>query len=328
MKLKEKRKIQIQPVKTDNTTNVAPPPVLKISSHSMLNDFEEKELIGSGSQSNVYRVVNKNTGENFALKKIRWQGSTDLQKIVNDITYLNVLRHPNIVRIYQSFYVDERVQILMSYIDGQSLEDYLMFTSQMPEPALGRLVYCVLQGLSYLRRNYFLHRDLKPSNILISKNAEVKIADFGMARQLAASIEQAQSYIGTISYMAPERIENRSYSFKSDIWSLGMIVYQCALGKFPYPGDIDNITYWDLKAYLQNDIQIKLPEGYSRECYDFISSCLKIDQSKRAAVEDLVKNPWVTKFSDDNANRPLLEWVLNNEKKRESQVQSLNTMKV
>ena len=184
MKLKEKRKIQIQPVKTDNTTNVAPPPVLKISSHSMLNDFEEKELIGSGSQSNVYRVVNKNTGENFALKKIRWQGSTDLQKIVNDITYLNVLRHPNIVRIYQSFYVDERVQILMSYIDGQSLEDYLMFTSQMPEPALGRLVYCVLQGLSYLRRNYFLHRDLKPANILLDDYLFPKISDFGLSKQI------------------------------------------------------------------------------------------------------------------------------------------------
>lgn len=328
MKLKEKRKIQIQPVKTDTTTHTPPPPSIPISNNPTIDDLEEKELLGSGSQSTVYRVVNKKNGENFALKKIRWQGSSDLQKIVTDIHFLNMLRHPNIVRIYTAFYKDERVQVLMSYIDGQSLEDYLMFSPQMSEPALGRLVYCVLQGLAYLRRNYFLHRDLKPSNILISKNAEVKIADFGMARQLAASLEQAQSYIGTISYMAPERIENRSYSFKSDIWSLGMIVYQCTLGKFPYPGDTDNITYWDLKAYLQNDIPINLPEGYSRGCYDFISSCLKIDQSKRAAVEDLVKNPWVTQFSDISANKPLLEWVLNNEKKRESQAQSLNSMKV
>lgn len=328
MKLKEKRKIQLDPVniKTDHVSHT-PPPSLPNSTNLVLDDFDVKEQLGSGSQSIVYRVIYRKTGESYALKKIRWQGSSDLQKTITDIHCLNILRHPNIVRIYTAFYVDERVQILMSYNDGQSLADYLMFTPQMTEPALGRLVWCVLQGLSYLRRNYFLHRDLKPSNILISKKGEVKIADFGMARQLAASIEQAQSYIGTISYMAPERIENQSYSFKSDIWSLGMIVYQCALGKFPYPGDSDNITFWDLKAYVQNDIPVKLPEGYSTECHDFITSCLKIDQSKRAAVEDLVKLPWVIKFSNDAANQPLLEWVIANEKMKNAQIQSLNSMK-
>ncbi|OHT17679.1 Mitogen-activated protein kinase kinase 2 [Tritrichomonas foetus] len=328
MSLKARRKISLEPVNTKSDQTVhTPPPTLPNYTNSSLDDYELKECLGSGSQSTVFRVVKKDTGESFALKKIRWlESSEDLQKVVTDIHCLNILRHPNIVRIYTAFYVDERIQILMSYNDGLCLADYLRLTPTIPEPALGRLVWCALQGLSYLRRNHFLHRDLKPSNILLSKKGEVKIADFGMARHLQASMEQAQSYIGTISYMAPERINNNSYSFKSDIWSLGMIAYQCAIGKFPYPGDTDTLNLWELKEYLQNDIQVKLPSNYSELCEDFITSCLKVKEGTRASVEDLVKHPWALAFKDESANGPLEEWVMLNTRKRESEAKSLNSM--
>ena len=326
MTLRARRKVNLEPVNTSAKKEKSSVPSLPITK-ATINDFETKESLGHGSQSIVYRVVKKDTGEVFALKKIKLlDDPKELQNIVTDVYCLNILRHPNIVRIYSAFFVDEHLQILMGYNDGLSLADYLRFTPTMPEPALGRLVWYVLQGLSYLRRNHYLHRDLKPSNILLSKSGEVKIADFGMARHLSASIENAQSFIGTWSYMAPERINNKFYSFKSDIWSLGMITYQCALGAFPYPGDSSTLNFWDLQAFVQKDISVNLSSDYSSGCKDFITDCLKVDPELRAAVEELVQHPWVLLYSNESADKPLQDWILQNERKREAEKKSLNSL--
>ena len=339
-KLKDRRKVALGKVNISKPADAAQPDdsssknsalsvALKVSSDGTisLQDYDILEQIGHGTQSTVVRVVKRSTGQAFALKRIRYTDKKEtLQCIVNELHCLNILRHANVVRLYTAFYFEGQIHIIMALVNGFSLSEHLRISPQVPEDILGRMVYFVLQGLLYLRRNHFLHRDLKPTNILLSHEGEVKIADFGMARQLSASTEQAKSFLGTICYMAPERLNCRSYSFKSDVWSLGMIVYQCAVGQFPFPGDPNKLEFWELKHFLTDDISVSLPDGYSRDLFSFISECLRVDEAGRAAVEDLAVHPWVSKYAAAEYQDALVAWIRGNEEKRAQEQQSLRSI--
>jgi serine/threonine protein kinase len=197
-------------------------------------DIEELNLIGSGAFSNVYRVNHRPTGRVYAVKRMSIPAQ-DVQKkqLVNEVNALAQLRHANIVPLISGFYYAKQLNIVMELVDGGSLCDYLKICPVIPEPVLGRITWFCLQGLYYLRQNHYLHRDLKPANILLSKIGTVQLADFGMARQLQNSIDTAFSFCGTFCYMAPEKATGQNYSFASDIWSLGLVVYEAALGRFP-----------------------------------------------------------------------------------------------
>ncbi len=95
-----------------------------------------------------------------------------------------------------------------------------------------------LAGLRHLHRELrVIHRDIKPSNMLLTSSGQLKITDFGVSGQLTNSVSQALSWVGTLTYMSPERIKGESYSFNSDVWSLGLLLVQCAIGRFPYTGE-------------------------------------------------------------------------------------------
>jgi len=281
------------------------------------------EQIGRGATSTVYKITINQTGEVYALKQIKYSDkSGELQNVVNELHCMNILRHKNVLRLYTAFYNAGYINIIMPIVNGASLHDYLKQIPKMSEAIVGRMAYHTIQGLHYLRRNHFLHRDLKPSNILLSLEGEVRIADFGMARQLTGSIEQAKSYLGTVSYMAPERLNNLPYSFKSDVWSLGLIILECVLGSFPLPKEPTKITFWDIMNFASNDVQVLLPEGFSPELSDFLSKCLKNNPNEREGIENLVNHPWVKFYESNQADRPLLEWIWACEAKRKEAMAS------
>lgn len=118
--------------------------------------------------------------------------------------------------------------LLRCYIAGGSLDRY----GQIEEAILGRISVSVVKGLQYLWSLKIIHRDVKPSNVLINTVGDVKLCDFGVSVQLIDSI--AKTYIGTNAYMAPERILGEQYSIHSDVWSLGVSLYELATAKFPY----------------------------------------------------------------------------------------------
>jgi mitogen-activated protein kinase kinase 1 len=276
------------------------------------HELEMYETLGTGASSNVTRVLHKPSGQIYALKRIHYTDKpAALLSLVQELHALRICNHVIIVPLYSVFHAGGWVHILMSLVDGASLGDYLKVYPKLPESVIGRLCWFCLQGLLYLRKLHYLHRDLKPSNILISKTGEVKIADFGMARQLTMSIDQAQSFLGTMVYMSPERLQARAYSFNSDIWSLGLIVYECALGRFPVGDDPMRVNVFDITERMTNAhaIPVNLPAGYSSEFANFIDQCLKINPDDRAQVETLVEHPWALKYKDDSANIPLLAWV-------------------
>lgn len=124
---------------------------------------------------------------------------------------------------------------MLEYMNAGSLADALKVVNTMREPQLACIAKQVLQGLQYLHKERrIIHRDIKPSNILLNEEGECKIADFGVSGQLESSIDAKLSFVGTVTYMSPERIQGHSHSFDSDIWSFGLTLMECAIGFFPY----------------------------------------------------------------------------------------------
>jgi serine/threonine protein kinase len=213
------------------------------------------------------------------------------------------LRHPNIVRIFTSYYVHGALNIIMEYVDGSALADRYARCGSVPERVLGRIAWLCLEALAYLRLKHVLHRDFKPSNILISDGGELKVCDFGLATQMAASEEERSTAAGTLKYWSPERLREKPYKYAADLWSLGMVIYEGAAGKYPLEGVV-------LKRDLQERIEGGLDynvEGYSEEFRGFLRHCLELDQDKRLGAENR-RQSWAGRFENDG-QEDLLRWI-------------------
>merc|ERR1719422_862370 len=156
------------------------------------------------------------------------------KQIVTELKILHECQSPYIVGYFGSYQCDGEVNVFMEYMDGGSLDVILRKIGKIPEPYTRKITHAVLRGLAYLREKHqIIHRDIKPSNILVNTQGEIKICDFGVSGQLIDSM--ANSFVGTRSYMSPERLQGSQYSVASDLWSLGLSLVEMALGCYPIP---------------------------------------------------------------------------------------------
>jgi len=157
-----------------------------------------------------------------------------------------------------------------------------------------------------------VHRDLKPSNICLNREGEIKLSDFGISKELESTFVKCRTACGTMSYMSPERILAQEYGFPSDIWSLGISILECALGRFPYEATKSGV-YMELIEAITDGEPEKAPKYYSQEFQDFVDFCLIKNPSVRPSTTELQKHPWLTDGpleKADSDERPLLEnWV-------------------
>ncbi|CAH1797528.1 unnamed protein product [Owenia fusiformis] len=198
-------------------------------------DLEKKAELGAGNGGVVTKVSHKCTGLIMAKKLIHLEIKPAVRnQIIRELKVLHDCNSPYIVGYFGAYYSDGEINICMEYMDGGSLDLVLKKAGRIPEPILGKVTVAVLKGLIYLRENHeIMHRDVKPSNILVNSRGEIKICDFGVSGQLIDSM--ANSFVGTRSYMSPERLQGASYTVQSDIWSLGLSLVELAIGRFPIP---------------------------------------------------------------------------------------------
>ncbi|KAG2439821.1 hypothetical protein HYH02_010455 [Chlamydomonas schloesseri] len=173
----------------------------------------------------------------------------------------------------------------------------------LPEPVIAHIARQLVAGLTYLHKELkVVHRDIKPSNLLLNGAGEVKISDFGVSGQLASSVSNCLSWVGTVTYMSPERIKGDSYSFDSDLWSLGLTLLECALGRFPYPppGETGvNLGFWELLEYIVMEPPPALPaDQFSPALCDFVGQCLQKDAAARPSVTALAAHPFLAMYLD------------------------------
>ncbi|XP_032829743.1 dual specificity mitogen-activated protein kinase kinase 1-like [Petromyzon marinus] len=199
------------------------------------DDFEKLSELGAGNGGVVTKVLHKPSALIMARKLIHLEIKPAIRnQIIRELQVLHECNSPYIVGFYGAFYSDGEISICMEHMDGGSLDLVLKKAGRIPEEILGKVSIAVIKGLAYLREKHqIMHRDVKPSNILVNSRGEIKLCDFGVSGQLIDSM--ANSFVGTRSYMSPERLQGTHYSVQSDIWSMGLSLVEMAIGRYPIP---------------------------------------------------------------------------------------------
>ncbi|KAG2470735.1 MP2K1 kinase, partial [Polypterus senegalus] len=199
------------------------------------DDFEKISELGAGNGGVVFKVSHRPSGLIMARKLIHLEIKQAIRnQIIRELQVLHECNSPYIVGFYGAFYSDGEISICMEHMDGGSLDQVLKKARKIPEQILGKVSIAVIKGLTYLREKHkIMHRDVKPSNILVNARGEIKLCDFGVSGQLIDSM--ANSFVGTRSYMSPERLQGTHYSVQSDIWSMGLSLVEMAIGRYPIP---------------------------------------------------------------------------------------------
>ncbi|XP_055828727.1 mitogen-activated protein kinase kinase 6 [Solanum dulcamara] len=277
-----------------------------------LEDLETIKVIGKGSGGVVQLVRHKWVGTLFALKVIQMNIQEDIRKqIVQELKINQASQCPHVVVCYHSFYHNGAISLVLEYMDRGSLVDVIGQLKTILEPYLAVVCKQVLQGLVYLHHErHVIHRDIKPSNLLVNHKGEVKITDFGVSAMLASSMGQRDTFVGTYNYMAPERISGSTYDYKSDIWSLGMVILECAIGRFPYIQSEDQQArpsfYELLEAIVSSPPPSPPADQFSPEFCSFVSACIQKDPRDRSSALDLLSHPFVKKFEDKDIDLSIL----------------------
>ena len=152
----------------------------------------------------------------------------------------------------------------------------------------------MLHGLVYLHKERrTIHRDIKPSNLLVDAAGNVKIADFGVSGELGHTLAKCASWVGTVHYMSPERIQGSAYSYDSDVWSLGITLLELATGAFPYPPERDGrrLSFWDLLDAIVESPPPTPPSHFAPQFHSFIGACLQKEPARRASSSQLLHHP-------------------------------------
>lgn len=284
---------------------------------------EQKKIVelgslGEGAGGAVTRCKLKDGKTVFALKIITTDPNPDVKKqIVRELNFNKDCASEHICRYYGAF-MDKStgtISIAMEFCEGGSLDSIYKEVKKLGgrtgEKVLGKVAEGVLNGLTYLHSRKIIHRDIKPSNILLCRDGQVKLCDFGVSGEFGTKGD-ANTFIGTSYYMAPERITGQSYTITSDVWSLGVTLLEVAQHRFPFPADgtemqpraglIDLLTYIvrqpipKLKDEPENGIK------WSENFKYFIECCLEKEPPRRATPWRMLEHPWMQDMKNKKVN--------------------------
>lgn len=249
--------------------------------------------LGSGACGTVYHVQDRRKCTPYALK-FTAEDENNMHTLYKEVDLLRALKHPCILTLYTVQTYESSVAIYLEYMAGGDLysriQKFMEKGEHMSESLSKFLFYQMCTGVKYLHDERVTHRDLKPANILLSTDddyALVKISDFGLSKRIQNN-SQLKTACGTKMYLAPEVRRTRYYTNKVDIWSLGIILYNCLSNRFPFtyenyeknPGDIHfNLAIW---------------KTISNDAISLIRDALKVNVDERPSIEELLKRKWLS----------------------------------
>jgi serine/threonine-protein kinase len=208
--------------------------------NACIGGYRLVDFLGAGGMGEVYRAVHVKLGRVVAIKVLSasGQGPGFLPRFENEARLQATLQHPNIATLYDFFEFEGRPSIVMEFVEGQSLAEILGLRWRLPaDEALG-ILRDIASAIAYVHEKGIVHRDIKPANIRLTPNGTVKVLDFGIAKDASVpGLTQTGLVVGTPQYLAPEQFTSGRASPQSDVWALGVLLYEMVTGRLPFEGE-------------------------------------------------------------------------------------------
>jgi len=239
-------------------------------------EYEVESVLGKGAMGMVYLARDRRIGRRVALKTVQVQQQFDdeseatefYQRLQREAEVCGAMQHPNIVTLYEPGYENNVISFLATeWVEGESLRDRLKRSKPLPLEDALRVGEDILRGLTYAHAKGVIHRDIKPANILLSTEGQAKIADFGIARPAGSTLTQVGSMLGTPNYMSPEQVKCADVTARSDLFSVGVVIYEMLTGVKPFSApDVSNIlrNVVEKDPPLASEVNNDVPESIGR----------------------------------------------------------------
>jgi len=251
------------------------------------------ETLGIGTFGKVKVGFHQLTGHKVAVKILNRQKIKNLDvvgKIRREIQNLKLFRHPHIIKLYQVISTPTDIFMVMEYVAGGELFDYIVKHGKLKEEDARRFFQQIISGVDYCHRHNVVHRDLKPENLLLDQSLNVKIADFGLSNMMTDG-EFLRTSCGSPNYAAPEVISGKLYAGPEvDIWSCGVVLYALLCGTLPFDDEHVTTLFRKIKSGV-----FPIPDYLNKSVVSLLCHMLQTDPMKRATVEDIRKHEWFTK---------------------------------
>jgi serine/threonine protein kinase/Tfp pilus assembly protein PilF len=275
----------LTPSKEIEVTETIEAPKEELTRGSILADrYEIIEELGKGGMGRVYRVEDTKLKQEIALKLIKPEISSDkktIERFRNELKLARNIRHKNVCGMFDLGEAEGARFITMEYVSGEDLKSFIRRAAPLSTSRTVSIAKQVCEGLEEAHRIGVVHRDLKPSNIMIDKDGNARIMDFGIARSLKEKgITGAGVMIGTPEYMSPEQVEGKEVDQRTDIYSLGVILYEMVTGRVPFEGDTALSIAVKHKTEQPKDPREFNPQ-ISEDISRIILKCLEKDKDKR-----------------------------------------------
>ncbi|NGQ93818.1 Stk1 family PASTA domain-containing Ser/Thr kinase [Brevibacillus sp. SYP-B805] len=281
--------------------------------------YQLEERIGGGGMAIVYKAKDLLLHRPVAVKVLRPQFGTDedfVNRFRREAQAVASLSHPNVVSVYDVGQDEDTHYMVMEYIEGPTLKDVINQIGALPVEEAVRIAVQVCDALDHAHQNKIIHRDIKPHNILIGKNGRVKVTDFGIARAVtAATITHTNSVMGSVHYFSPEQARGGVTAEKSDIYSLGIVLYEMVTGQLPFSGDSPiTVALKHLQDPLTDPRQINPSIPQSVE--NIILKALAKDPFLRYASARDMLSDLETCLSPERRNEPKIQFPVDDEMTR------------
>lgn len=259
------------------------------------------KTIGKGNFAKVKLAKHIPTGKEVAIKIIdkTQLNPSSLQKVYREVKIMKLLDHPNIVKLFEVMETDKTLYLAMEYASGGEVFDYLVAHGRMKEKEARAKFRQIVSAVQYCHQKRVVHRDLKAENLLLDKDLNIKIADFGFSNEFTIGCK-LDTFCGSPPYAAPELFQGKKYDGPEvDVWSLGVILYTLVSGSLPFDGQ-------NLKELRERVLRGKyrIPFYMSTDCENLLKRFLMLNPAKRAMLETIMKDKWMNAGFEDNELKP------------------------